>query len=315
MNFFIFLVLFSFGFCLVLTWGCILFFRHFKIGQSIREEGPKSHAVKAGTPTMGGAAIVISMIASCLIFFDFDGRFYSLIFLILGFAAIGFLDDLLSVLHGKNTGLLPWQKMGLQIVVAITFGSYLLLLGHETSVSGVLRWLRFDLGWLYLPLITFMIVGFSNAANLTDGLDGLLSGCMVFSFGAFFVIAAFAGNSNIASFCLLAMASLCAFLFFNFNPAKIFMGDAGSLALGAALCGVAIILHKELLLLLIGGVYIAEVLSVVIQAAYFKMTGKRILRMSPLHHHFELGGSSEIKVVRSFWAVSFMLALAASVIR
>ena len=310
-----FLALFSFGLCFVLTWGSILFFRHFKIGQSIREEGPKSHSVKSGTPTMGGAAIVISITVSCLIFFDFDARFSALILLVLGLAAIGFLDDLLSVLHGKNTGLLPWQKMGLQIAVALAFGSYLLMLGHETSVTGILKYMRFDLGWLYLPLITFMIVAFANAANLTDGLDGLLSGCMIFSFGSFFVISLFSGNSNIASFCLLTMAALCAFLFFNFKPAKIFMGDAGSLALGAALCGVAIILHKELLLLLVGGVYVAEVMSVVIQVSYFKMTGKRIFRMSPLHHHFELGGTSEIRVVQSFWIASFVLALAASVIR
>lgn len=310
-----FLALFSFGLCFVLTYALIVSFRHFKIGQSIREEGPKSHSAKSGTPTMGGVAIVISMLAVCLVFFDFDPRFSAMLLLVLGYATIGFLDDLLGLLHGKNTGLLPWQKMGLQIFVALAFGAYLLLLGHETSVTGILRWLRFDLGWFYLPLITFMIVAFSNAANLTDGLDGLLSGCMVFSFGALFVIALIAGNSNIAAFCLLTMSSLCAFLFFNFNPAKIFMGDAGSLALGSALCACAILLHKELLLILIGGVYVAEVLSVVIQVAYFKKTGKRILRMSPLHHHFELGGSSEIKVVKSFWAASFILAFIASVIR
>ena len=312
---FMFLALFSFGLCFVLTYALIVSFRHFKIGQSIREEGPKNHSAKSGTPTMGGVAIVISMLAVCLVFFDFDPRFSAMLLLVLGYATIGFLDDLLGLLHGKNTGLLPWQKMGLQIFVALAFGAYLLLLGHETSVTGILRWLRFDLGWFYLPLITFMIVAFSNAANLTDGLDGLLSGCMVFSFGALFVIALIAGNSNIAAFCLLTMSSLCAFLFFNFNPAKIFMGDAGSLALGSALCACAILLHKELLLILIGGVYVAEVLSVVIQVAYFKKTGKRILRMSPLHHHFELGGSSEIKVVKSFWAASFILAFIASVIR
>ena len=260
---------------------------------------------------MGGTAIIASVAAACLIFVDFDGRFTALLLLILGYAVIGFLDDLLGLLHGKNAGLAPSQKMGLQILAALAFGSYLIFTGHEASTGGLLKTIGFNAAWLYLPFTAFLIVGFSNAANLTDGLDGLLAGCLVFSFSALMVLSLLQGNVEPAALCLALSASLCAFLVFNRNPARIFMGDTGSLALGAALCGTAVLLHRELLLLVVGGVYIAETVSVMVQVSYFKLTGKRLFRMSPLHHHFELGAAGEKRTVAGFWLASFLFAILA----
>jgi len=312
--YFILLGGFSFVLCFGLTYMLIAAFRHLGLGQSIREEGPRSHLSKAGTPTMGGVAIVISAAAACLIFVDFDARFTAVLLLMLAYGLIGFLDDLLGLLHGKNAGLSPSQKMGLQIFAALAFGSYLIFLGHEASIEGLLRTIGLGYAWLYLPFIVFLTVGFSNAANLTDGLDGLLAGCLIFSFGALTLISLLQGNIETAALCFAISASLGAFLVFNRNPARIFMGDTGSLALGALLCAAAVILHKELLLLLIGGVYVAETVSVMAQVAYFKLTGKRLLRMSPLHHHFELSGAGEKRTVAGFWLASFVLAVLAVVI-
>jgi len=298
-----------------LTYALISFFKHFKIGQSIREEGPQSHISKAGTPTMGGLAILTSITIISLIFFDLDGKLIALLLVMIGFGLIGLFDDLIKVTSNNNLGLLPWQKMALQIAVGLLFGAYLIFCWHETSVTGILKVLHFNLSWLYLPLIAFLMVGFANATNLTDGLDGLLAGCLIAAFASFAVIASKVFYPDVLGLCIVSIGAIGGFLIFNYHPAKIFMGDAGSLALGALLCGISIILHKEIIFILIGGIFVAEVLSVMIQVAFFKKTGKRFFKMSPLHHHFELSGIKETKLVIGFWIVASILGIIGILIR
>jgi phospho-N-acetylmuramoyl-pentapeptide-transferase len=273
-------------------------------GQSIREEGPAQHQTKAGTPTFGGIAILISFLVSVLIFVDLDVKAVALVLSAAAFSLIGFADDYLKVRSGKNDGLLPVQKMALQIAAAIIFGSVLIFNFHDTTVSGLLKTGYFYLPWLYLPLIAFMMVGASNAANLTDGLDGLLTGTALIAFVSFAVLAFRGAEYDMFGLCAAAAGALAGFLILNINPAKIFMGDVGSLGVGALLAGVAIILHKELLLILIGGVFVIETLSVIIQVASFKLFKRRIFKMSPLHHHFELMGMKEKNVVFLFWGLA-----------
>lgn len=276
-------------------------------GQSIRAEGPLQHQKKAGTPTFGGIAILMSFAVSALIFVDLDIKGLALVLAAAAFSLIGFADDYLKVRSGKNDGLLPVQKMALQIAVAIIFGSALIFNFHDTTVSGLLKTGYFYLPWLYLPLIAFMMVGASNAANLTDGLDGLLGGTALISFLSFAVIAFRAAEYDVFGLCLAIAGALAGFLILNFNPARIFMGDAGSLGIGALLAGVAIILHKELVLIVIGGVFVIETISVIAQVASYKLFKKRIFKMSPLHHHFELMGMGERNVVFMFWGLGLIL--------
>lgn len=276
-------------------------------GQSIRAEGPAQHMKKAGTPTFGGAAIFVAFFITVLIFVDLDPMTTALMLAVGGAALIGFLDDYLKVGSGCNEGLDPVRKMALQIIVALVFGTVLLLNFHDQTVSGLLKAVRFDLPWLYLPLAAFIMVGTSNAANLTDGLDGLLAGLSIAAFLAFAVIALKVGHHDIFGICLAAAGSGAGFLALNMNPAKIFMGDVGSLGLGALLAGVAVILHKELLLIVIGGVLVVETLSVIIQVASFKLFKRRVFRMSPIHHHFELMGMKERNVVFLFWGSGLIL--------
>lgn len=273
-------------------------------GQSIREEGPVQHQKKAGTPTFGGIAILMSFAVSALIFVDLDIKGLALVLSSAAFSLIGFADDYLKVRSGKNDGLLPVQKMALQIAAAIIFGSVLIFNFHDTTVSGLLKTGYFYLPWLYLPLIAFMMVGASNAANLTDGLDGLLAGTALIACVSFAVLAFRVAEYDVFGLCAAAAGALAGFLVLNINPAKIFMGDVGSLGVGALLAGVAIILHKELLLILIGGVFVIETLSVIMQVTSFKLFKRRIFKMSPLHHHFELMGMKERDVVFLFWGLA-----------
>ena len=300
----------------LLTFGLIIILKFFRIGQSIREEGPEAHKKKSGTPTMGGIAFLLSILIMLFIFVDIDGEMISLILMMLGFAAIGFVDDFIKVTRSRNQGFLPWQKMGLQIVLALVFGSYLLFNFHDLTVTGVLKMIWFNQPWLYLPFICFIIVGATTAANLTDGLDGLLAGTAAIAFIVFALIASRLVSYDVMGLCAVTAGSLAGFLIFNFNPAKIFMGDAGSLSLGALLAGVAILLHKELLLLLIGGVFVIETLSVILQVSYFKVSGgKRLFKMAPIHHHFELAGMKERNVVLMFWAAAAGMGIVAVLIR
>lgn len=289
--------------------------RRLKFGQSIREEGPESHMKKAGTPTMGGLiflfAIIVSTIVVAILFDLFTTQTVVLLLVLVGFGVIGFLDDGLKVIFKRNLGLTSLQKLIGQIFIAIAAFLLLRLGSFDTSVSIPYTDISIDFGILYIGFLIFWLVGFSNAVNLTDGLDGLVSGTASIAFAAFGVIALFNEQADIALFAFAVTGALLGFLIFNANPAKVFMGDTGSLALGGALAMVSVLVKQELLLLLIGLVFVIETLSVILQVGSFKLRKKRIFKMSPIHHHFELSGWSEWKVVVVFWSTGCIVALIA----
>ncbi|MDO5786703.1 MAG: phospho-N-acetylmuramoyl-pentapeptide-transferase [Phascolarctobacterium sp.] len=278
-----------------------------KFGQSIRECGPASHMKKSGTPTMGGLMMLAALVLAL-----FWGRFtpHVLIALVLtlGHALIGFLDDYIKVVMKRNLGLTAKQKFLLQFLLA---GAYVYF--AETHLQNTTLWVpllnvTFDFGWAYYALAFILLVGTTNAVNLTDGLDGLVSFVSIPVTLAFAFIAYMQGMLDVSGFALGLSGACLGFLLFNRHPAQVFMGDTGSLALGGGIAALALLTNTELLLVIIGGVYVAEAMSVIIQVTYFRLTGgKRIFRMSPLHHHYELGGWNEVKVVRVFTLVSLLL--------
>ncbi len=286
--------------------------KRMKFGQSIREEGPQSHMKKAGTPTMGGLVFIVSIVITTLgVAFYLEMLTTQTIVLVLvfvGFGLIGFLDDFIKVVLKRNLGLTSLQKIIGQIIIAVA--SFLLLNQgpFETTVSIPFTDWSVDLGIAYVAFLIFWLVGFSNAVNLTDGLDGLVSGTASIAFTTFGVLALVYHQLDIAIFAFSVTGALLGFLIFNANPAKLFMGDTGSLALGGALAMVSILVKQELLLVIVGVIFVAETLSVILQVISFKTTGKRIFKMSPLHHHFELSGWSEWKVVVVFWSTAFLAA-------
>lgn len=294
----------------------IPFLRRLKFGQSIREEGPKSHYKKSGTPTMGGVVIVVSIVLTAIIamykFFpnEVGYELWLVLFALVGFGLIGFLDDFIKIVLKRNLGLTSKQKLFGQLAVAIIFYIFLHVNDFPTYINIPGTSLQWELGLLYPLFIVFMMVGSSNAVNLTDGLDGLLAGTAAVAFGAFALIAAnsFPQFNTTMVFSLAVVGALLGFLVFNAHPAKVFMGDTGSLALGAALAAVAILMKLEVILAIVGGVFVIETLSVIIQVASFKLTGKRVFKMSPLHHHYELKGWSEWRVVTTFWVVGIVFA-------
>jgi phospho-N-acetylmuramoyl-pentapeptide-transferase len=291
----------------------IPFLRRLKFGQSIREEGPKSHQKKSGTPTMGGVMILLSVIVTTMVmtgkFAEPTVKTYLLLLVTFGFGLLGFLDDFIKVVMKRNLGLTSRQKLIGQIIISAIF--YFIFKQNEfsTEVAIPLTDISFDLGWFYFLFVTFWLVGFSNAVNLTDGLDGLVSGTSAIAFGAFAVLAWSLSQFEIAIFSVSVVGAVLGFLVFNAHPAKVFMGDTGSLALGGAIATVAILLKLEILLIIIGFVFVMETLSVILQVISFKTTGKRIFRMSPLHHHYELVGWSEWRVVVTFWSVGLLCAI------
>lgn len=302
----------SFALTAILAPLFIPYLRKMKFGQSIREEGPESHMKKAGTPTMGGlifmTAIVISTLAISFYTDLFTTQTLVLLLVFVGFGAVGFLDDFIKVVMKRNLGLTSLQKLIGQIVLSVA-AFFLLQLGpFDTTVAIPFTNWTLDLGIFYVLFIIFWLVGFSNAVNLSDGLDGLVSGTASVAFAAFGILAVLYGQYDTALFAFAVTGALLGFLLFNKNPAKIFMGDTGSLALGGALAMLSIILKQELLLLVIGIIFVIETLSVILQVISFKTTGKRIFKMSPIHHHFELSGWSEQKVVYVFWTVGFIAA-------
>jgi phospho-N-acetylmuramoyl-pentapeptide-transferase len=308
-----FTILLGFLITVLLSPVFIPFLRRLKFGQSIREEGPKSHQKKTGTPTMGGIMILLSITVTTLVmtekFSTATVETYLLLFVTLGFGLLGFLDDFIKVVMKRNLGLTSKQKLLGQIVISVIF--YIIFRQSEfsTEISIPLTNLSFDLGWGYVFFIIFWLVGFSNAVNLTDGLDGLVSGTAAIAFGAFAVLAWSQSQFELAIFAVAVAGSVLGFLVFNAHPAKVFMGDTGSLALGGAIATVAILAKLEVLLLVIGGIFVIETLSVILQVISFKTTGKRIFRMSPLHHHYELIGWSEWRVVVTFWTVGLLCAI------
>ena len=276
-----------------------------KFGQAIREEGPQSHMHKKGTPTMGGISFIVSIVISLIVAMILDSgniQYYILfIYTTISFSIIGYIDDMLIVVKKKNDGLAPRKKLMLQILFSVIF--YILVTFIYKDINYIhIPELDYNLNisYLYLIFLVFWQTGFSNAVNLTDGLDGLATSVTIITTSTFALLAYKENNFPVLVFCLTIVGALLGFLLFNKNPAKIFMGDTGSLALGGILAAISVILHKEIAFLFIGLVYILETLSVIIQVAYFKKTGNRIFKMSPLHHHFELSGYGEVKTVYIF---------------
>ena len=290
----------------------IPFLRKLKVGQTERKE-LESHQKKMGTPTMGGIIILAAVVVTSLIYIKDYPKIVPILFLTVGFGIIGFLDDYLKVVLRRSDGLLAWQKMILQIVVTAVFAVYMI------KVSGVsLEMLipfsggkYLDLGWVAVPLLFFAVIGTVNGVNFTDGLDGLASSVTVMV-ATFFSVVAVRTQSGIEPITCAVVGALLGFLLFNVYPASIFMGDTGSLALGGFVAGTAYMLQMPLFILIVGFIYLIEVLSVIIQVTYFKKTGgKRIFRMAPIHHHFELGGWSETKVVAVFSITTAILCMIA----
>ena len=289
----------------------IKYLHYLKFGQAIREEGPQSHMHKKGTPTMGGISFIVATVLALIIAMFIDSsniKYYFLfIYTTISFSIIGYIDDMLIVVKKKNDGLAPRKKLMLQILFSIIF--YVLVKFIYEDINYIyIPGLEYQLNisYLYMVFVVFWQTGFSNAVNLTDGLDGLATSVIIITTSTFALLAYKENNFPVFVFCLVLVGALIGFLLFNKNPAKIFMGDTGSLALGGILAAISIILHKEIAFIFIGLVYILETLSVIIQVAYFKKTGKRIFKMSPLHHHFELSGYGEVKTVYLFVIIALI---------
>ena len=307
----------------------INYLANYKIGQSVRDDGPQSHSVKAGTPTMGGALILIAIVTSTLLWSDLSSRFvWVVVFVTVGFGAIGWIDDYKKIVFGNSKGISARTKYFWQSLIGL--GAALVLFNTaqfpiETQlIVPFFKNVLVDLGWMYVVLTYFVIVGSSNAVNLTDGLDGLAILPTVLVGGALGVFAYLTGNFNFSSylgipyvpgvgemvvFCGALVGAGLGFLWFNTYPAQVFMGDVGALALGAALGVLAVIVRQELVLFIMGGIFVVETVSVMLQVASFKLTGKRIFRMAPLHHHFELKGWPEPRIIVRFWIITVVLVL------
>ena len=276
-----------------------------KFGQAIREEGPQSHMHKKGTPTMGGISFIIAIVISLIVamFLDSSNIQYYILFIYttISFSIIGYIDDMLIVVKKKNDGLAPRKKLMLQILFSVIFYILVTFIYKDFNYIHIPVFdYNLNISYFYIIFLVFWQTGFSNAVNLTDGLDGLATSVTIITTSTFALLAYKENNFPVLVFCLTIVGALIGFLLFNRNPAKIFMGDTGSLALGGILAAISVILHKEVAFLFIGLVYILETLSVIIQVAYFKKTGKRIFKMSPLHHHFDLSGYGEVKTVYIF---------------
>lgn len=300
--------------------------RRLSIGQTIREEGPERHRSKAGTPTMGGLLILTAVIVPTLLWSDLSNVYVWLaIGTTIGLGAVGFVDDLIKVRRRHNGGLSMRAKFALQLVVGAALGAALV---NFTDLDATLSFpffktLVLELGVFYIPFVAILIAGSSNAVNLTDGLDGLAIGATLVAAATYAIFAYIAGNSiaarylqvsyvpgagEVAIICSALVGASLGFLWFNAHPAQVFMGDVGSLAIGGTIGAVAVLSKQELLLVLVGGLFVLEALSVIVQVASFKTTGRRVLRMAPLHHHFELRGWSENQVIVRFWILAVLFA-------
>jgi phospho-N-acetylmuramoyl-pentapeptide-transferase len=300
-----------------------------QIGQTIRKVGPESHFVKEGTPTMGGALILLAIILPTLLWADLTNLYiWVTLLVIFGYGAIGFIDDYLKVVRKNSDGISARQKMFWQILIALA-ASLLLYQsgGFDTHLSfPFFKNFNPDIGVFYIPFAVLVMVGASNAVNLTDGLDGLAIGPMIIAAGTFLLLAYLVGNAKLADYLQITgiqgageLAILCGamvgaglgFLWFNTYPAQVFMGDVGSLSLGGALGTIAVITKNEFVLVIVGGIFVIEALSVIVQVVSFRYWGRRVFRMAPIHHHFELKGWAEPKIIVRFWIISIVLALIA----
>ena len=305
-------VLISFALSVILGPVIIPILRRLKMGQTEREEGVKSHLKKAGTPTMGGVIILLSVVVTSLLYLRDYPKIIPILFVTLGFGLIGFLDYL-KVVMKRSDGLYPKQKMALQIVVTAIFAFYLIRF-TDVSLAMLIPFTGgkyLDIGWLAVPLLFFAVIGTVNGVNFTDGLDGLASSVTVLV-ATFFTVVAIGTKSGIEPVTCAVVGALLGFLLFNVYPASVFMGDTGSLALGGFVASTAYMLQMPIFILIVGLIYLVEVLSVMIQVTYFKKTGgKRIFKMAPIHHHFELCGWSETRVVAVFSIITALLCLIA----
>lgn len=306
-------VIISFAISVVLGPVVIPFLKKLKVGQTVRDEGPKEHLKKNGTPTMGGILILISIVVTSIFYVKEYPRIIPILFVTMGFGLIGFLDDYIKVVLKRSMGLRAWQKMALQILVTGVFAYYIT---HYTDVSLAMKIpfmpnVTLDLGIFNIPFLFFIVIGTVNGANFTDGLDGLASSVTVL-IATFFTVVAIGLQSGIEPVTCAVVGALLGFLLFNVYPASVFMGDTGSLALGGFVAATAYMLQMPIFLALVAFIYVIEVLSVVIQVSYFKISGgKRIFKMAPIHHHFELCGWSETRVVAVFSIVTALLCLVA----
>jgi phospho-N-acetylmuramoyl-pentapeptide-transferase len=312
---------------LLLGKAFIRFLQRKQIGQFIREEGPESHHDKKGTPTMGGVLILFCIGISVFLWGNLENAYlWIVLFVLYSFGSLGFWDDYKKVVKKENLGLQARIKFPLQVLLSLVAGYFLLTyLDFSTElIVPFFKNIHPDLGWYYLIMVFLVVVGTSNAVNLTDGLDGLVAGPNIIAFATYGVLLYVVGNvlladylqvlyipgaGELAVFCGAVVGGILGFLWYNSYPAQVFMGDVGSLALGAALGMVAILAKSEILLILIGGVFVLETVSVITQVISFKLTGKRLFKMAPIHHHFELKGWAEPKVIVRFWIISFMLSL------
>ncbi|MCB7302936.1 phospho-N-acetylmuramoyl-pentapeptide-transferase [Bariatricus massiliensis] len=306
-------VLIAFGISVVMGPIIIPILRRLKMGQTEREEGVKSHLKKAGTPTMGGVIILLAIVVTSLIYVREYPKVIPVLFVTLGFGLIGFLDDYLKVVLKRSDGLMPAQKFGLQFLLTAVFAFYMVKVAKIPLTllipfSGGKYW---DIGWVAIPVLFIAVIGTVNGVNFTDGLDGLASSVTVLV-ATFFTVVAIGTKSGIEPITCAVVGALLGFLLFNVYPASVFMGDTGSLALGGFVASAAYVLQMPLFILIVGLIYLVEVLSVIIQVTYFKKTGgKRIFKMAPIHHHFELCGWSETKVVAVFAIITAILCLIA----
>ena len=291
----------------------IPFLTKLKFGQQIREEGPKWHEKKSGTPTMGGIIFLGSTVITSLVFIKGNPDVVPVLFVTLGFGLIGFLDDYIKVVMKRNLGLRAWQKMSLQLIVTGVFAFYVMKftdVGTKIIVPFTKN-MTIDMAWLYVPFVFFVILGSVNGVNLTDGLDGLAASVTVMV-ATFFTVVAFGFGSTVYPITAAVVGSLLGFLLFNVYPAKVFMGDTGSLALGGFVASTAIMLRLPLFILIVGFIYVAETVSVILQVGFFKLThGKRLFKMAPIHHHFEMCGWAETRVVAVFSIVTAILCMVA----
>jgi phospho-N-acetylmuramoyl-pentapeptide-transferase len=303
--------------------------RRLKVGQQVRTDGPQTHLTKQGTPTMGGVLIIAALVSSVLLWSDLSNRYvWVVLFATVSFGAVGFWDDYLKVVKKRSMGLRAYQKFGLQIAAALAIGFFLYFNPSDPNRTHLsvpfLKRLLLDLGWFYIPFVVTVIVGSSNAVNLTDGLDGLAIGLVGIAATANAVIVYLGGNRVIAEylrilyipgsgelaiFCGALLGASLGFLWYNAHPAEVFMGDVGSLSLGGALGTLAVVTKHELILVITGGIFVAETVSVMLQVASYKLTGKRLFKMAPIHHHFEQLGWPESKVIARFWIMGIILAL------
>jgi phospho-N-acetylmuramoyl-pentapeptide-transferase len=316
--------------CFLFGGKIIELLRRLKVGQSIRADGPQTHLLKSGTPTMGGIFIIISVVIAMLFWGDLKNK---VVWITTGafaaFGAIGFIDDYLKVTRHNSAGLPALAKLAGQFAVAIAVVLVLYFTGDENTTALYIPFFKnpvVDLGWLWVPFAVLLIVGESNAVNFSDGLDGLLAGLLIVVFITLAILTYITGRvdyseylgipyipgaGELTVFCLAAAGACVGFLWFNAHPAEVFMGDVGSLSMGGVIAVISLVTKKEILILVIGGVFLLEIFSVIIQVVSFKLRGKRVFKMAPLHHHYELSGWSETKTVIRFWILGGLFAIIA----